>query len=259
MVTTTPVHPEGPRYAAPIVYFPGVWLGARVWREAASYLAHRGWDGGIVDMDAGSGGIARRADAAAAHLAALSMPPVLVGHDAGALVALATASRVEVRALVLVSPLHPGAPATHALVWSRGLVWSLLRRRLVPPPSGRTGDVFLAGSPPGIRQTLRNEDARLLTELARRSRIERPPRMPPTLLIHGALDPLLPPDDARRFAHELGAEREELPDRGHWLIAPAAWQVCGDRVHRWLVQRLGEPILELYGEAMADRDETDDP
>jgi hypothetical protein len=27
------------------------------------------------------------------------------------------------------------------------------------------------------------------------------------------------------------------------------------RVHRWLVQRLGEDNLELYAEAMADRDD----
>ncbi len=254
MVATTPVHPEGPRYAAPIVYLPGVWLAPRVWHEAAGYLAHRGWDGGIVDLDAGSGGVARRADAVAAHLAALPIPPVLVGHDAGALVALASATRIAVRALVLVAPLRPGASATHALTWSRGLVWSLLRRRPVPPPGGRTADAFLAGAPPALRQLLRSEDPRLLSELARRSPIVRPPHMPPTLVLHGALRPA---PAARRGAgaSPTGSvpSARTYPTGAHWLLAAAAWQRAGDRVHRWLVQRLGEPLLELYAEAMADR------
>jgi hypothetical protein len=38
-----------------------------------------------------------------------------------------------------------------------------------------------------------------------------------------------------------------------------AWQEAVPRVHRWLVRRLGEANLELYAEAMADRDEVDEP
>jgi len=258
MVTTTPVHPEGPRYGAPIVYVPGVWLGPQVWQPAASYLGHRGWAGMLVDARAVPGGIDARAAAVSAHLAALPAAPVLIGHDAGALVALAMATRMDVRAMVLLAPLCPGAPATHALTWSGGLVWSLLRRRPVAPPAGPVGDAFFADLPAALRRTIGNEDPRLLAQLARRSAIVRPVRMPPTLVLHGGADPILPRDEALRFARDVGAESLELPGRGHWLLAAGAWQDCGDRVHRWLVQRLGETILELYAEAMADREDDGD-
>jgi pimeloyl-ACP methyl ester carboxylesterase len=258
MVTATPVHPEGPRYAAAIAYFSGVWMGPQVWRQAASYLGHRGWAGTLLDTRAVAGGIAARAAAAAEHLRALPVAPVLVGHDAGALVALATATRVDVPALVLVSPLSPGAPGTHAIAWSPGLVWSLIRRRSVPPPVGSHGDAFFAGLSPEARRTAGREDPRLLAELARRSRIRRPMPMPPTLVLRGDADPVLSRDDARRIASDLGAELQEMAEQGHWPLASPAWQDCVHRMHRWLVQRLGAPNLELYAEAMAERDDQDE-
>jgi pimeloyl-ACP methyl ester carboxylesterase len=258
MVIATPVHPEGPRYAAPIAYFSGVWMGSHVWRQAASYLAHRGWAGTLLDTRAVKGGIAARAAAAAEHLRALPAAPVLVGHDAGALVALATATRIDVPALVLVSPLSPGAPGTHAVAWSPGLVWSLLRRRPVPAPVGSHGDAFFAGLSPDVRRTVGSEDPRLLAELARRSRIGRPTPMPPTLVLRGGADPVLSRDDAGRVASDLGAQLDEIADQGHWPLASIAWQECVHRMHRWLVQRLGAPNLELYAEAMAERGEDPD-
>ena len=255
MLTATPVHPEGPRYAAPIVYLAGIWVAPAVWRPAATYLAHRGWAGRLLDTRSVPGGIAARAQAVAADLARRAAPAVLVAHDAGAMVALAVAATVPVRALVLVSPLVPGAPGTHAVTWSRGLVWSLLRRRRVAPPSGRTGDAYLGGLASDARAGLASEDPRMLSELARRSRIRRPPTMPPTLVLRGDADPVVSDADARGLADDLGADLAEISGQGHWLLAAPAWQDCVHRVHRWLVQRLGEDNLELYAEAMADRDD----
>jgi non-heme chloroperoxidase len=256
MVTSTPVHPEGPRYGASIAYLSGLWTGPQVWRAAAQYLAHRGWAGLLVDAGSVAGGLAARATAVTEYLRKLPAMPVLVGHDAGALVALAVAARTEVPAVVLVSPLRPGAPGTHALAWSRGLPWALVTRRSVPPPRGAPGRVFLADRPSDVGDS--PEDPRLLSELARRTPIARPAHMPPALVLHGARDPFLSSDEAHGLATDLGAELIDLDGQGHWLPAAAAWQRAGDRVHRWLVQRLGETILELYSEAMADRDAEDD-
>jgi pimeloyl-ACP methyl ester carboxylesterase len=255
MITATAVHPEGPRYAAPLVYLPGLWVGPGVWRRAAGHLGHRGWEGTILDLRGVAGGIQQRAAAVAEHLRSRAAPPVFLGYDVGAVIALAAAAVMDVRALVLVSPLRPGAPTTHALTWSRGLVWSLFRRGSLPVPGGAIGEAFLARLPPDLRDSLRGEDARLLGGLARRSPLRRPASLPPTLVVHAADDPLVPVDEARRLAAGLGAEVLEAPGRGHWPLTAGAWQQCVDRVHRWLVQRLGEELLELYGEAMADRDE----
>jgi pimeloyl-ACP methyl ester carboxylesterase len=253
MPLATAVHPEGPRYGAPIVYLSGLWAAPTVWRHAAGYLAHRGWAGRVVDTRDVSGGIAKRGQAVADDVRTLPAAPVLVGHDAGALVALAVASDVTVRALVLLSPLVPGAPGTHALTWSRSLAWSLLRGRRIAPPSGPAGVAFLRGVATDIVSA--DEDPHLLAELARRSRIRRPARMPPTLVLWGDADPLVSGDDVSRLSSELGAELHAIAGHGHWLVRPPAWQDCVDRVHRWLVHRLGEDVLELYAEAMADRDD----
>jgi pimeloyl-ACP methyl ester carboxylesterase len=180
-----------------------------------------------------------------------------VAHDAGVPVAIATSAVMAVRALVLISPLVPGAPETHALTWSRGLVWALLRRGALGPPSGRARDAYFDGLPRDLQAGLQPEDARLLSQLARRSHVPRPARLPPTLVLRGSLDPLVSSDGARRLARELGAEMDEIPGQGHWLLTPPASHQCVHRVHRWLVQRLGEDLLEFYAEAMAARDEDD--
>ncbi len=257
MLTATPVHPEGPRYAASVVYLSGLWVPPTVWRPVATYLAHRGWAGRLLDLRAVSGGIDARADAVATDVAKRAAPPVVVAHDAGATVALAVAARVSVRALVLASPLVPGAPGTHAVTWSRALPWALVRRRPVPPPGGTTGEIYTAGLAPEVRDAMAAEDPRMLSALARRGAIGRPARRPPALVLRGAADPVVSDADVRRLAHALDAETSELPEHGHWLLAAPAWQECVHRVHRWLVQRLGEDNLELYAEAMADRDDAD--
>jgi pimeloyl-ACP methyl ester carboxylesterase len=179
----------------------------------------------------------------------------VIGHDAGALVALATAARAPVRALALLSPLVPGAPGTHGVTWSLRLPWSLFRRTPVPAPSGSVGAAFFAGLAAQARAGATGEDPRLVAELARRSRIDRPATMPPTIVMRGGADPIVSHDDVRGLAADLGADLEELPDRGHWLPTAAGWQECVGRLHRWLVQRLGEHELEYYAEAMADRDD----
>jgi pimeloyl-ACP methyl ester carboxylesterase len=82
--------------------------------------------------------------------------------------------------------------------------------------------------------------------------------VPAALVVHGGRDPLLSAAAAARLAGELGADACELPDAGHWPLLGASWQACVRHVHTWLVRRLGEPLLELYEEAMADRDADDE-
>ena len=255
MIPATSVHPEGSRYGASIVYLPGLWLGPEALRPAASFFGHRGWAGTILDLRGVPGGIPARADAVAAHVRGLSTPPVLVAEDAGAVVALAVAARVTVAALVLASPLRPGTPPAHALGWSRGLVWALLRRRPLPRPGGPVAAAFFDAVPPGVVAAAGVEDPRVLAALCRRTPLRRAAVMPPTLVLRGRLDPLVGSEDARALAAELDAELDELPEGRHRLLSGPAWQQAVRRTHRWLVRRLGEANLELYAEAMADRDD----
>ena len=55
------------------------------------------------------------------------------------------------------------------------------------------------------------------------------------------------------MTHEL----ETLAYEAVMTLAPGAderFQATGGLIHRWLVRRLGESLLEYYAEAMAERD-----
>jgi pimeloyl-ACP methyl ester carboxylesterase len=77
----------------------------------------------------------------------------------------------------------------------------------------------------------------------------------PTLVVSGGRDPLLPASEAAALAERLAAEHVTLPAAGAWPLSGPAWQDVVGAVHRWIVQRLGAPLLELYPEAMAAREE----
>jgi pimeloyl-ACP methyl ester carboxylesterase len=77
----------------------------------------------------------------------------------------------------------------------------------------------------------------------------------PALVVAGEHDPLLAPADAGVLAEALGAEIRVLVGAGHWPLAGPMWQGAVDLVHRWVVQTLGEPLLELHAETMAEREE----
>jgi hypothetical protein len=64
---------------------------------------------------------------------------------------------------------------------------------------------------------------------------------------------------AEEFARTTGAELQVVHGAGHSLVAGPRWQEIAALVHRWLVQRLGESLLEFHAEAMAERDAEDDP
>jgi pimeloyl-ACP methyl ester carboxylesterase len=252
MLTISPVHPEGPRYTAPILFLPGLWVAPDLWRTAAGFLGHRGWRGEIVNARAVDGGVAARARTIVEHVRTLEAPPVLIAIDAGAGLALAVARAVPTRALVLVSPLVPGAPATHALAWSWRLVWALVRRGVVEPPASPLATALYAELPDGLRRALAAEPARLVADLVRGPAPQ--PAPCPTLVVRGEADPLVPASEASALGDALGADVETLPGARHWLVVGPAWRACVQVVHRWLVKTLGEQLLELYAETMAERD-----
>ncbi|MGH7342801.1 MAG: hypothetical protein ACREKH_20140, partial [Candidatus Rokuibacteriota bacterium] len=77
----------------------------------------------------------------------------------------------------------------------------------------------------------------------------------PTMVVSGGRDALLPPPEAAALAATLGADHVVLPEAGAWPIAGPGWHDVVGTVHRWIVRRLGAPLLELYPEAMAAREE----
>lgn len=256
----TPVHAESGRYATSLLFLGGLWTGPGVWRGFASYLAHRGWEGQLLDLR-GLGGLAERERRVADHVATLPAAPILIGHDAGALVAAALAARVPVAAAVLLAPLPVRPPALRRYLAG----WSGLRAAVtgapVPPPAADAPALGLLELPEPLRGTVaaerEPEDARFLLDLARGRAPYARPHEVPTLVLVGDRDPVLPADEAATIVTAVGAEARTLAGAGRWLPCAAGWQQHVGVVHRWLVQRLGEPVLDFYAEAMADRDDGD--
>ena len=252
---------EGGRYAACLVLLPGLWAGPGAWRGCAGFLAHRGWESHLLDLRGVPGGHEARVAAVRGYMAEVGAPTVLVAHGGGAAAALAAARPESARGVVLVSPLVPGSRGARELTLGLRSAVPLLLGRPVSPPSGYQEELLLGALPESARRqaraTLGPEPAAAVWEAARGV----PDGLAagvPTLVVSGARDPLLPPTDAAALAGRLAAEHVVLPDAGAWPLTGPAWQDVVGALHRWIVQRLGAPLLELYPEAMAAREEREE-
>jgi pimeloyl-ACP methyl ester carboxylesterase len=253
---------EGGRYAACLVLLPGLWAGPAAWRASAGYLSHRGWESHLLDLRAVVGGHGSRAAEVCEYVASLGVPPVLVAHGGSAATALATAQRCPTQGVVLVAPLVPGSRGARELTLG---VWSalpLLLGRPVAPPRGHQEGLLLGRLPQPARDQIRAglgpEAATTVWETARGVRVE-PAVSVPTAVVSGGRDPLLPAEEAAAFAAAVRGDHLVLPDAGPWPIGGPGWQEVVGTMHRWIVRRLGAPLLELYPEAMAAREEEDEP
>ena len=260
MLTAESVHAEGARYAASLVCIPGLWAGPPAWRGFASYLGHRGWESHLLDLRAVPGGLEARAAAVAGFAAELQAPPILIGHDAGGLVALTAAARVATAGVVLVAPLPPATRAARALVRTPRRLVALIRGGPIPPPDGAAAEAWLDLPEPARSATatgLAADDAASVRDVVWGRTAVAPASGVPAAVVAGERDAVLPPSVAAALARAAGAELVELPGGGHWLLAGPNWQPAVALVHRWLVRRLGAPLLDLYEEAMADREADD--
>lgn len=238
---------EWARFTAPVVLVHGLWDTARTWRPFAGYLSHRGWDCIAVHLRgrAGSEPVAALADHLAdlrAATAALEAAPVLIGHDLGALLVLQAAAAA--RAVVAMAPIVPrpvSAEGPRALRQAGGIVERWRRGRL-SPPRGRWHGAY-----PSAASAVR-EPASIVRDLIGCPwPVPAAPPGVPALVLAGADDPITPRDTAHALAQAAGAEFQ-LCAGGHALARERGWEERVAMVHRWLVQRLGAPLLAWYEE-----------
>src|SRR5262249_41727239 len=135
MLEATPIRAESPRYGASLLFLPELWAPARLWLPVASFLGHRGWEGQALELRR-TGGLSARVAAVVAHARALPARPVLIGHGAGAIVALEAARAGAGVAAVLLAPLVAGSAPVRAITRRREAMVALLLGRPMPPPRG---------------------------------------------------------------------------------------------------------------------------
>jgi pimeloyl-ACP methyl ester carboxylesterase len=257
---------ESEKFATPLLLLHGLWTGAWLWHRMAGFLGHRGWESWAPDLFDPAAAPARvtRLDRVTPGdlvarcgqmIAAMPAPPVVIAHDAGAALALRVARAFPVRALVLLSPVLPGSGALRAVLGSLPRVLRAIYGRPLDPPRADMDRVFYAGIAPEtaavIRGRLVPQPGRIAYDLLR-GRFDaaavRP--VPPTLIVAGTGDAVLPAAAASRLAVALGGEHVVVPG-AHWLPIEATWRDATSRVHRWMVRCLGAPLLLFRDEEEA--------
>ena len=242
------IEAENERYAATLVFLHGLWAAPEIWRGMALGFAHRGWRSAVADSRATAPGrpsFSEWCDDVAGAIAKLGMPAVVIGHDAGGLVALALAARGQVAASVAVAPLLEGAG---------GLVDPVTRLRsrfgigpVEPPPRGHPYRHASSEAAVSILdQALVVEPAARVGSLRGMALAPGAPSAP-TLLVAQASDPIVSVPLVEVTASGIDADSMTLPGT-HWPMLeprPDAWM---SPVHRWLVRRLGPEILLLRGD-----------
>ena len=247
------IEPENGRYAADLVFLHGLWTTSDIWQPAALGFAHRGWRCHLLDLrgDGTADDLEQWCQTAAGFMEGLENPPVLIGHDAGALVALALAERSLPRAVVADAPLLTGPPQLQPRLAALVARW---RNAKLPPPSA-TEPMVQTGASAGqarVLNALTPEAARLVSSLE--GKAKRPGRpLVPTALIASPEDPVVPESLAAITAQGIEAEYLKRTG-GHFGMLEEPYDLWLSLVQRWLVLRAGQDLLLLRGDEDLDPD-----
>ena len=243
------IEPESQKFTASMVLVHGLWSTASIWRPFMGYLAHRGWRCIALQLHHDPSGeptdpVAAQVERIRGAVAALEAPPVLVGHDFGALCSLRIAEvSAAVAALAPLIP-RPLAAAGSPSLAQAGSWIERRRRRPLRAPRGH----WRRSYPPGTYTA--GESAALIRALLDQPmELTRIPDHVPSLVMSGDEDPVTPVAHARLLADHVGAELDVQPHSGHALPSDPGWEQRVSALHRWLIQRLGRPLLALYDES----------
>ena len=241
--------PESERYRAELLLLHGLWVDSRVWRGVGAGFAHRGWTcllAGPAPSSAESDAPSRLSRAEAA-VRGREVPPVAVGHDAGALVALELAARGLVRAAVAIAPLLDGSAAVQPRI--ARLVHRLRADRapVAPPDPGHPYFAHVADARRAdLAGALGPETVGTLREVDRLASPARP--AVPALLVASQDDPVSSPVLAEICARGIEADFLRVPRGGHWPMLDPRADDWITQVHRWLIRNAGQDLLVLRGD-----------
>ena len=253
--------PEQAKFRSPLLLVHGVWSGAWCWMSWATHFSNLGWDAIAVDLrrrspENPSGQLKGLSLSDCVRdlgevIRSLSEPPVVLAMNVGALMALKALEESKLAALILVSPAPPKNIAVdrsraQRLLWLK-YRWLIFLHRpfLIDEKDFRA--YFLTPLSANLRNTLSRQtvpDASALVRefLAPRVTIDSRSWSCPIRVLAGTDDRIIPPASSRQIASSLGAEFEQYPGRGHWLIEDDGENIVRD-IHRWIIQKLGEKIL----------------
>ena len=253
--------PEAAKYKSALVLVPGLWTGSWCWHTWSTHFCNLGWDCFAINLRGRFGptwleDIERLSfDDCVKDLAEVlqtfTFPPVVLGLNLGAHVALKASEKNRVAALVLVSPaplpdVATVRPRARRLLRLKYLPLVYLRKPFRIREKDFT-DYFLTALAKSLQTKIFQgtvpESSLLVKEFfSPTDGIDRASLAFPVLALGGGQDPITPVAETRIIAQWLGGDFNEYPGQGHWLIEQDGESIVRD-IHRWVIQKLGDKIL----------------
>lgn len=245
---------------APIIFIHGFYCDSAVWRAFAAHFSVNGHAVSCLDLpervrlydpptqtlcDCGA---EHWADYIQEAVLTYDEPPILIAHSNGGILAQIVASRLPIRALVLLAPAAPVAAQASTLAAMRLSARNLLRFRPFQKPWRPNLRVakqtMLNAQPRSVRnaicETLCWETPRMVLDLGRKAGIcDLPPsalKNIPTLLVVGEKDRIVTPAACQRVVeyYETAIDLEIMPGQDHWLHAGQDWRMAAQTVANWI-------------------------
>jgi pimeloyl-ACP methyl ester carboxylesterase len=229
------VRAEAARFRHPLLFVHGLWTGSWIWHGFMGYLAHRGWESWAPSFLEGGVAEADRVEQLIEVCRAMPAVPVVIGHDAGAILAATLAAKVASPAVVTIAPSLPGPESVHRLPRFWAARWFGSR---VDPPSGPAAGLMIDEP-----DRLRPDSGRFFRALASGTLGMPTESVASGLVVCSTDDALCPSATAALLARNYGWAFEEWPTSGHAPMLRQGWEAHADRLHRWLVLTLGEDLL----------------
>jgi pimeloyl-ACP methyl ester carboxylesterase len=177
------------------------------------------------------------------------VPPILIGHSMGGLVAQMAAAKAPVGGLILLAP-SPGwgisgssmEEAVSAMsLYALGPFWLQAIEPDHSLAAAYSLDRFEAGTRRAVTERMVPESGRALWEVLNwwldpfMTTLVAPAKVP-ALVLSGEHDVIHPPATVRQAAQKLGAEFRTLPGMSHWLPGEPGWQDVAAASLRWMAE-----------------------
>jgi len=256
--------------AETIVMIHGMWGGHWDWEKYKSFFQERGYDcvtptlryhevapGSVPDPRLGNTSLLDYAEDLHKVVSRLDSPPILMGHSMGGLLAQIVGSRVNAKAIVLLTPAAPAGifsirPTVFKTFFRLMTTWGFWRK-----PMRLTFDeakyAILNLVPQEEQTELYNkavhESGKAAFEIGfwlldpgRAAYVDESKVTCPMLVVGASQDRITPVAVIRQVAKKYRkvADYSEFPNHAHWVLGEPGWQDVAQFVAEWLASSLSD-------------------
>ncbi len=251
--------PELPANAPPLLFIHGACLGAWCWTDGfLDFFAKAGYHAVAFNLR-GHGRSSKPTSLAKISIddyvddvisvaSKLAVPPIVIGHSMGGLIAQRFAACQPTSAIVLLAPSPYAGMRSQALRLFRAHPWSFFVASLtknifrIYPDNDSVREIMFSPKTPEVivthcRERMQKESWRACQEM--NEPLKQPyPIQSPMLVLGGEHDSTVAPEAICETAVAYGAPCHIFADMGHNLMLEPAWQTVARYIDNWLCQEV---------------------